>query len=138
MAADDLVVTNRLRIPDREIAERFSASGGPGGQHVNKVATRVELRLDLANSPSLTDHQRDRLVGQFGDEIRVVVDETRSQARNREIARERLAARLASALAPVRTRRPTRPTKGSRVRRLEAKRRRSQTKAARRRPSHDD
>lgn len=138
MTAGDLPVRPGLTLPAREIDERFSTSGGPGGQHANKTATRVELRFDIAGSPTLSEHQRQRLLDRFGPELRVVADEERSQLRNRSIARERLAARLRSALAPVRSRRPTRPTKGSQTRRLQAKRQRGQTKADRRRPSTDD
>ncbi len=138
MAADDLPVRPGLIIPAGEILERFSTSGGPGGQHANKAATRVELRFDIVGSRTLSEYQRDRLIGVFGPDIRVVVDDERSQLRNRTIARERLAARLRNALVPVRPRRPTRATRGSQVRRMEAKRQRSQTKQTRRRPSHDD
>lgn len=138
MAAGDLPVRPGLTLPAAEIQERFSTSGGPGGQHANKTATRVELRFDIAASPTLSASQRDRLTERFGDELRVVVDEERSQLRNRSIARERLAARLGAALTPVRHRRPTRPTKGSQTRRLQAKRLRGETKQARRRPSTDD
>ena len=140
MTPGELPVRPGLTLPAREIDERFSTSGGPGGQHANKTATRVELRFDIAGSPTLSEYQRQRLTERFGPELRVVVDEERSQLRNRSIARERLAARLASALAPIRSRRPTRPTKGSQTRRLAAKRQRGETKQARRRPptSPDD
>ncbi|MEI2696973.1 MAG: alternative ribosome rescue aminoacyl-tRNA hydrolase ArfB [Microthrixaceae bacterium] len=138
MTAADLPVRAGLTLPGHEIEERFSTSGGPGGQHANRSATRVELRFDIAGSQVLTDHQRTRLTDRFGDEIRVVADDERSQTRNRSIARQRLAARLASALAPVRPRRPTRPTRGSQVRRLDQKQQRSQTKRDRRRPTRDD
>ena len=134
MAADDLVVRPGLTIPAQEIDERFTTSGGPGGQHANKAATRVELRFDIAGSAALDDHQRRVLLAAFGDEVRVVVDDERSQVRNRGIARERLAGRLANALVPQRPRRPTRPTLGAKRRRLDAKRQRSETKANRRRP----
>lgn len=137
MAADDLVVRPGLTIPAQEIDERFTTSGGPGGQHANKAATRVELRFDIAGSAVLDDHQRRILLAAFGDDVRVVVDDERSQIRNRGIARERLAGRLANALVPQRPRRPTRPTLGSKRRRLDAKRQRSETKANRRRPHGD-
>jgi len=137
MAVDDLPVRPGLVIPGVEIEERFSTSGGPGGQHANRSQTRVELRFDVAASPSLSDHQRERLLAALGDEVRVVVDDERSQLRNRTIARERLAGRLRNALAPTKVRRPTRATRGSQVRRLESKRRRGETKQARRRPEHD-
>ncbi|HTO00346.1 MAG TPA: alternative ribosome rescue aminoacyl-tRNA hydrolase ArfB [Microthrixaceae bacterium] len=138
MASEDLPVRPSLIIPGAEILERFSTSGGPGGQHANKAATRVELRFDIAGSPALSEYQRDRLTAAFGSEIRVVVDDERSQLRNRAIARERLAARLRNALVPVRPRRPTRATRGSQIRRMETKRQRAQTKQTRRKPSHDD
>lgn len=138
MAADDLTVRPGLVLPAREIEERFSTSGGPGGQHANKAATRVELRFDIAGSPSLSERQRDQLVEKLGPELRVVVDEERSQLRNRVIARERLAGRLRNGLVTVRPRRATRPTRGSQRRRVEAKRQRSEVKRARRRPSTED
>ena len=137
MAADDLEVRPGLTIPAHEIDERFTTSGGPGGQHANKAATRVELRFDIAGSGTLDDQQRQVLREAFGDELRVVVDDERSQVRNRAIARERLAGRLSNALVPRRPRRPTRPTLGSQRRRLDAKRQRSETKANRRRPQGD-
>lgn len=138
MASEDLPVRPGLTVPGGEIDERFSTSGGPGGQHANKVHSRVELRFDIAGSPSLDDHQRARLVAALGDEVRVVVDEERSQLRNRAIARERLAGRLRNALVPVRVRRPTRATRGSKLRRLETKRQRSETKQTRRKPRPED
>jgi ribosome-associated protein len=140
VAASDepLVVRPGVVIPAAELDERFSPSGGPGGQHANRAHTRVELRVDLVACSAFTDHQRARLVERFGDDVRVVVDEERSQLRNRSIARDRMAARLRAALTPQRTRTATRPTKGSRQRRLEGKRQRSQVKRDRRRPSADD
>ena len=140
MAAPDepLVVRPGLEIPATELEEQFSTSGGPGGQHANRARTRVELRLDLVSCSAFAEHQRARLVERFGPEIRVVVDDERSQLRNRSIARDRLAARLRMGLTPPRTRSATRPTKGSRQRRLETKRQRSEVKRHRRRPSSDD
>lgn len=138
MATEDLRVSARLTIPGGDISERFSTSGGPGGQHANKVETRVELRVDLTSAGTLSEHQRELLTAAFGDEVRVVVDETRSQLKNREIARTRLAARISTALVPTKSRRATRPTKGSQQRRLNEKRQRSATKAARQKPRSDD
>ena len=138
MGSEDLPVGRGLVLPAAEIEERFTTSDGPGGQHANRARTRVELRFDIAASEALSDHQRQLLSARFGDEVKVVVDDERSQLRNRMIARERLAARLRSALVPPRPRRPTRPTRGSKVRRLEAKRQRGEVKRARRRPSGDD
>ena len=125
-------------IPVSEVEWRFSASSGPGGQHANTSNTRVEARLDLASSPSLSEHQRARLVGRLGPEVRVVCQTERSQTRNRSIALQRLEERLAAALVLQRARRPTRATRGSQVRRLDSKSRRSDVKRARRRPSADD
>lgn len=138
MADDDLRVNRNVRIARSEIQVRFSASGGPGGQHANKAATRVELTFDVDNSTSLRSGQKARLIERLGPLVRVVVDDERSQLRNRAIAEERLAARLASALHVDPPRRPTKPTKGSKRRRLDAKRRRSDIKSSRRRPRHDD
>ncbi len=137
MASEDLPVRPGLVIAGAEIDERFSTSGGPGGQHANRSQTRVELRFDVAASTSLSEHQRDRLLAALGAEVRVVVDDERSQLRNRTIARERLAGRLGNALTPTKVRRPTRATRGSQVRRLESKKRRAETKQTRRRPDHD-
>lgn len=138
MSDDDLVVRANLRIARSELTERFTTSGGPGGQHANKVASRVELRFDAAGSPSLTEHQRRRIVDRHGPVVRVVVDESRSQARNRELAELRLVTLLDAALEVARPRRPTRRTRGSNERRLDAKGRRSQVKADRRKPSPRD
>lgn len=136
--SDDLVVTGSVRIPRHEIDVSFSASGGPGGQHANKAATRVELRLDLTTSTAFSAAQRKRVIERLGDELRVVVDDERSQVRNRALAEERLVARLQSALHVQRRRRPTRPTRGSEERRIRAKKGRSEVKRQRRRPSRDD
>jgi ribosome-associated protein len=136
--ADELRPGWGIVIPVTEVEWRFSASSGPGGQHANTSNTRVEARLDLASSPSLSEHQRARLVGRLGPEVRVVCQTERSQTRNRSIALQRLEERLAAALVLQRARRPTRATRGSQVRRLESKSRRSDVKRARRRPSADD
>ncbi len=138
MADDDLWVNRGLRIPRSEIVESFSTSGGPGGQHANKVASRVDLTFDAARSPSLSESQRSRIVRRLGPVVQVSADDTRSQARNRELAAERLARRLADALVVPRKRRATRPTRGSQRRRLQAKRRRSEIKSNRRKPRLDD
>jgi len=136
-AGDALQVTSSLRIPLSEVHLRFTPSGGPGGQHANKVATRVELRFDVAGSPSLRPHQRARLLERLGPEVRLVVDEERSQRRNRQIALDRLAARLASGLRVATPRRPTRPSRGAVERRLEAKRHQAARKRDRR-PGPDE
>lgn len=136
MAGDRAVlrVSSSLTIPLEELSWRFSRSGGPGGQHANTADTRVEVRFDVATSPSLGPRQRARLLDRLGPEVRVVAADERSQARNRERALERLAGRLAAALRVETPRRATRPTAASVERRLEAKRRRADRKAARRRP----
>lgn len=114
-----------------ELEWRFSASGGPGGQHVNTANTRAEVRFDIASSPSLGPRQRARLMERLGPEVRVVASDERSQLRNRELALERLRSRLADALRVEKPRRPTKPTKGAKLRRLEEKRQRSETKRRR-------
>lgn len=139
VASDEpLEVRPGLVIPAWCLEERFTTSGGPGGQHANRSQTRVELRLDLTTCPSFSDAQRERLVQRLGPEVRVVADEERSQLRNRAAARRRLAARLRAAMAPRRHRTATRPTRASQKRRVESKRRRSETKQQRRRPAADD
>ena len=138
-ATDDrLVVTDTVRIPRHELDVRFSASGGPGGQHANKAATRAELTFDVTTSSAFTDTQRERVVGRLGPVVRVVADDERSQLRNRALAEERLAAKLRGALHVPRQRRATRPTRGSQRRRVEAKKHRGETKRYRRPPSIDE
>jgi ribosome-associated protein len=127
-----LRVTPSLAIPVEELEWRFTGAGGPGGQHANTANTRVEVRFDVARSPSLDSAQRARLLEQLGPVVRVVASDERSQVRNRELAMERLAERLAGALRVRPARRPTRPTFASQRRRLEAKRRRSEQKRQRR------
>ena len=127
-----LRVTATVAIPLEELEWRFSASGGPGGQHANTANTRAEVRFDVAGSPSLGDAQRARLLSRFGPLVRVVASDERSQIRNRTLALERLADRLAEGLHVERPRRPTRPTAGSERRRLEEKRRRAHLKRQRR------
>lgn len=137
MADDDLPVSRGVRIPRSELTYRFSASGGPGGQHANKAATRVELLWDAATSHALLPVQRERVLAKLGPVVRVVVDEERSQLRNRAIAEERFVARLAAALHVEAPRRPTKPSRGAKERRLQGKKQRSETKANRRPPRHD-
>jgi ribosome-associated protein len=127
-----LQITPSLRIPIAELQFRFSPSGGPGGQHANKVNTRVELRFDVARSASLGPRQRARLLDRLGSEIRVVADDERSQARNRQVAVDRFRQRMAAALHVEKPRRPTRPSRGAKERRLEAKRQVSERKRRRR------
>lgn len=133
-----LAVTPGVRIPRAELELSFSPSGGPGGQHANRSATRVELRFDVAASTAFTEAERARVVGRLGPQVRVVVDDERSQLRNRAIAEQRLVERLRAALHVDRTRRATRPSRSSQVRRVAAKQRRGQIKRGRRRPSADD
>ncbi len=127
----ELRVNRSCRIPFDELEWRFSASGGPGGQHANTANTRAEVRFDVAASRALGPRQRARLLERLGPVVRVVADDERSQARNRALAQERLRSRLAEALRTQRPRRATRPTPGSQERRLEAKRRRGRTKRLR-------
>ena len=130
-------VTPSLSIPMSELQFRFTPSGGPGGQHANKVSTRVELRFDVAGSPSLGPRQRARLLERLGPELRVVADDERSQLRNRQLAVERFRDRMAAGLHIDKPRRPTRPTKGAKERRLTAKRHLSERKRSRR-PDFDE
>jgi len=132
-----LRVSSTLVLPLAELSWRFSRSGGPGGQHANTSDTRAEVRFDIAGSPSLGPRQRARLQERFGDEVWVVASDERSQARNRDLALERLADRLAEALRVSTPRRATKPSRASDRRRLEAKRRQSNRKADRRRPAPD-
>ena len=133
-----IAVKPSLVIPDAELTERFTASGGPGGQHANKAATRVELTWAIEDSQAITERERTILCDHFGPVLRVVVDDERSQLRNRDIAEARLAGRVRAALTPTKSRRATKPTKGSQRRRVEAKRQNSQNKRLRRRPRMDD
>jgi ribosome-associated protein len=128
----DLVVTASCRIPLAELRWRFSRSGGPGGQHANTADTRAEVVFDVEGSPSLRPYQRQRLLARLGPEVRVVAADERSQARNRVLALDRLRERLVEGLRVETPRRPTRPTKASKVRRVEAKRHRSEIKQRRR------
>lgn len=139
-AMDGLPVHGSVVIPESELQWRFSRSGGPGGQSVNTTDSRVELSFDVANTTSFGPTLKARAVDRLGTRLTdgvltVAASEHRSQWRNREAARARLAALVREAIAPApRPRRPTRPTKGSVRRRLDSKRRRSDTKALRRRP----
>jgi len=130
-------ITSSLRVPASELHVRFSPSGGPGGQHANKVNTRVELRFDIAGSPTLGPRQRARLLERLGPELRVVADDERSQGRNRQVAVERFRQRMAAALHVEKVRRPTKPSRGAKERRLTAKRQLSERKRNRR-PDLDD
>ncbi len=133
-----LPVSRSCHIPLDELEWRFSASGGPGGQHANTSNTRAEVRFDVEGSPSLGPRQRARLLEKLGPVVRVVADDERSQARNRQLALDRLAARLRDALKIDRPRVATRPSAGAKARRLESKKRTSERKRQRARPADDD
>ncbi len=133
-----LRVSSTCHIAESELVWRFSGSGGPGGQHANTANTRVELIFDIASSPSLAPRQRARLLDRYGPVLRIVVSDTRSQTRNRELAIERFLDRLAQGLRVEAPRRPTKPTNAAKHARLDTKRQRSGTKQQRRRPSLDD
>jgi ribosome-associated protein len=135
---DRLRVTDSVRIPRHELVVGFSSSGGPGGQHANKAATRVELTLDLETCSAFSESQRRRVIAKLGPVVRVIADDERSQLRNRTIAEERLLAKLRDALHVPRRRRATQPTRGSQRRRVEAKKQRGATKRQRQPPSLDD
>lgn len=124
-------------IPLDEIEFRFSRSSGPGGQHANVTASRVEAIFDIAASRALSEAQKQRLISKLGPVVSAVSQDSRSQARNRELALERLRRKLTSGLAQPRRRKPTKPTKAAAERRLEAKRLRAKHKRTRTKPSHD-
>jgi len=131
-------VGDHLVIPAWELVETFSPSGGPGGQHANKAATRVELRFSVEHSSVLRPEQKRRVIARLGAELRVVADDERSQARNRDIARTRLADSLRQALIPPRRRVKTKPSRGSKERRLRSKRETSEKKQQRQKPRPED
>jgi ribosome-associated protein len=131
---DALVVNDELTIPLGEIELRASRSSGPGGQHANVTASRIEAVFDVASSPTLTAAQRSRLQEKLGERVTAIAQDARSQARNRELALERLRERLAAALVRPKRRRATRPSRAARERRLEQKRRTSERKRRRRAP----
>ena len=126
-------MTRSVSIPRSEIELRFSRSSGPGGQHAQKSDTRVEATFDVEGSAALSDAQKRRVIAKAGSVLRAVAQDERSQWRNRELATERLVEALREALRVPRRRKPTKPSKGSVERRLEAKRRRSELKRRRRR-----
>jgi ribosome-associated protein len=134
MQRESIRVTRSVSIPLEEIRLRVSRSSGPGGQHASTSETRVEASLDLTTTTALTDRQRARALARAGPVVRAVAQDERSQARNRELALERLAAKLRDALRVERRRVPTTPTAASRERRLESKRRRSALKRRRASP----
>ena len=125
-------------IPVAEITLRASRSSGPGGQHANVTASRIEAVFDARSSTSLTETQRERITRKIGPVVTAIAQDARSQARNRELALERLERKLAGALAVPRRRRATRPTRSSKQKRLDSKRRRSETKRSRGRPDSEE
>jgi ribosome-associated protein len=134
MAGESIRVTRSVSIPRSEIELRFSRSSGPGGQHAQKTETRAEAVFDVEGSVGLTPAQKRRVIAKAGPVLRAVAQDERSQWRNRELAIERVVDQLRAALKVERRRKPTKPTKAARERRLEQKRRRSQTKRLRRPP----
>lgn len=132
-----LRVTASVVVPAHELEWRFGPSGGPGGQHANRAHTRAEVRFDVRTSSALSEGQRNRLLARLGETVVVSADDERSQLRNRRLALDRLRRRLADALKVEPPRRPTRPSRGSVERRLDAKRRQGERKRERRRPSDD-
>jgi ribosome-associated protein len=139
---DDLHINHAITIPARELAFTAVASGGPGGQNVNKVATKVLLRWDLAHSDALPEWARARVLALAGTRrldgeggVQIVCSTTRSQDRNLELARERLAALVLDALDRPRPRRATQPTRAAKARRIAAKRRQGEKKQSRRLPA---
>jgi ribosome-associated protein len=137
MDGESIRVTRSVVLPLAEVRFRTSRSSGPGGQHAQKSETRVEALFDVEASEALTAAQKRRVLGRSGPVLRAVAQDERSQARNRELAVERLAGQLRDALRVERKRVPTKPTAAARERRLEQKRRRSQTKRLRR-PAPDE
>jgi len=135
---DPLEIAPGLALPLEEVVLRTSRSSGPGGQHANVTASRVEAVFDVLASSVLSEAQKARAIERAGPRVTAVAQDARSQARNRELALQRLAERLAAALARPRPRRPTRPTAASRRRRVQEKQRRAERKQARRRPAAED
>jgi ribosome-associated protein len=136
--ADELKIDERLSIPLAEVELRASRSSGPGGQHANVTASRVEAVFDVAASTALDEAQRARLTERAGPVLTAVAQEARGQARNRELALQRLAEKIATGLLVPRRRRATKPSRAARQRRLEQKRQAGERKRARRRPEAED
>lgn len=125
-------------IPVGEITLRASRSSGPGGQHANVTASRIEAVFQVEDSLSLSENEKSRIIRKLGPVVTAVSQDARSQTRNRDLALERLESKLAGALAVPRRRRPTRPTRSSKAKRLESKRQHSEKKRTRRRPDPDE
>ena len=135
---DPMQIGRGVEIPLREVTIRTSRSSGPGGQHANVTASRVEAIFDVEASTALTEAQKRRVIARCGPRVTAVAQDNRSQSRNRELALERLGRRLTAALATRRPRLATAPTRASVDRRLAAKRRQAQRKRGRRRPAEED
>ncbi len=136
---DDLILSDDLVVPASELQWTFTTSGGPGGQHANRSATRAEVRFDVGASAALPDDIKRRLLDRLATRapqgvVTVGSGESRSQWRNRHLAHARLRRLLQEALRPETPRRPTRPSRAAKQRRLQSKRRRSETKRLRRKP----
>jgi ribosome-associated protein len=138
LVAEELRINAKLSIPLGEIELRASRSSGPGGQHANVTASRVEAVFDVEASATLDEAQRTRLLEKAGPAVTAVAQDARSQTRNRQLALDRLAKKIAAGLRVPRRRRPTKPTRASRERRLKQKRQASERKQARRRPAPED
>lgn len=137
LVSDDLHVRPGLVIPAHELEWSFVASGGPGGQHANRSATKAMLRFNIETSRAIDDRLRSRLLEKLPSVVRVESSDERSQLQNRRIAKQRLRDRLNEALVRPTPRRPTRPSRRAKARRLDAKRRRSEVKRNRQTPRHD-
>jgi ribosome-associated protein len=135
---DPMVVNSELAVPLGEVELRTSRSSGPGGQHANVTASRVEAVFDLDASAALSDAQRARLRARYGDRVTAVAQDARSQARNRELALGRLRERLRAGLVVPKRRRPTKPGMAAREKRLDSKRRTSERKRTRKPPTLDE
>ena len=134
---DFLHIRDGLSVPISEIEIRASRSSGPGGQHANVTASRIEAVFDVEGSETLSDRQRQLLLRKLGERVTAVAQDARSQARNRELALERLREKIEAGLRQPKPRRPTKPSRAARERRLQQKRQRSERKAQRRPPPED-
>jgi ribosome-associated protein len=135
---DPLVINADLALPLAEVELRTSRSSGPGGQHANVTASRVEAVFELDESAALNEEQRERLRARYGERVTAVAQDVRSQARNRELALERLREKLAAGLVVPKRRRPTRPGRAATEKRLDSKKRRSERKRQRKPPGIED
>ena len=134
--ADALHVSRSISIPLTEVEVRATRSSGPGGQHANVTASRIEVAWDVEASIALSAEEKRRVKARLGPRVSAVAQDTRSQARNRELALERLRSRIAGALVTQKQRRATKPSRGAKERRLQGKKRRSDVKQKRRRPEY--